>query len=48
MIIVGLAVIGFAKGNGVRYFGIFLANAGASGCVPGVLAYVSRSCESVF
>ena len=41
MTIIGLAVLGWAKLPGARYFGIFLANMGASGCVPGVLAFVS-------
>lgn len=40
---IGLLVTAYAKPNGVRYFGLFLANAGASGCIPGVLAYVSGS-----
>lgn len=39
--IIGLLVTAYAKPNGARYFGLFLADAGASGCVPGVLAYVS-------
>lgn len=38
---VGLLVTAYAKLHGARYFGLFLVNAGASGCVPGVLAYVS-------
>ncbi|TEB33624.1 MFS general substrate transporter [Coprinellus micaceus] len=50
--ITGLMVTGYAKANGVRYFGLFLTNMGASGCVPGVLAYnanniVSHSKRSV-
>ncbi|KAJ7091244.1 major facilitator superfamily domain-containing protein [Mycena epipterygia] len=43
MTIIGLAVTGYAKQNGPRYFGLFLANAGASGCVPSVLAYGSNN-----
>ena len=39
---VGLMITGYGKHNGVRYFGLFLVNMGASGCVLGVLAYVSR------
>jgi len=45
MTIVGLAVLGWANPNGARYFGLFLINMGASGCVPGVLAYVSSFCH---
>jgi hypothetical protein len=41
MTIIGIAVTGYAKQNGPRYFGLFLANAGASGCIPSILAYVS-------
>ncbi|KAJ2912564.1 hypothetical protein MD484_g7862, partial [Candolleomyces efflorescens] len=49
---VGLLITGYGKQNGVRYFGLFLVNMGASGCVPGVLAYnanniVSHSKRSV-
>ncbi|KAF8070584.1 major facilitator superfamily domain-containing protein [Lyophyllum atratum] len=41
-----------AKNNAARYFGLFLANGGASACVPGVLSYnannvVSHSKRSV-
>ncbi|KAJ7783325.1 major facilitator superfamily domain-containing protein [Mycena metata] len=39
MILVGMALTGYAKQNGVRYFGLFLSAAGSSGCVPAVLAY---------
>jgi len=39
--LIGLFVTGYAKENGARYFGLFLANAGASGCIPSVLAYSS-------
>ncbi|KAF5341749.1 hypothetical protein D9611_001465 [Ephemerocybe angulata] len=50
--IVGLMVTAYGGSNGVRYFGIFLTNMGASGCVPGVLAYnanniISHSKRSV-
>ncbi|KAJ3498476.1 hypothetical protein NLJ89_g10215 [Agrocybe chaxingu] len=37
--IVGLFIVAYADKHGVRYFGLFLVNAGASGCIPGVLAY---------
>jgi MFS family permease len=40
--IVGLIVTGYAKANAGRYIGLFLTNMGASGCVPGVLAYVRQ------
>ncbi|KAF5335279.1 hypothetical protein D9611_011760 [Ephemerocybe angulata] len=50
--ITGLMVTGYGKLNGVRYFGLFLINMGASGCIPGILAYnanniVSHSKRSV-
>ncbi|KDR68723.1 hypothetical protein GALMADRAFT_231049 [Galerina marginata CBS 339.88] len=41
--IVGLVVAAYAKQNGPRYFGLFLVNMGASGCVPGVLAYSANN-----
>ncbi|KAF9012461.1 major facilitator superfamily domain-containing protein [Cyathus striatus] len=42
----GLLITAYAKVNGVRYFGLFLVNAGASGCVPGVLAYSANNITS--
>ncbi|KAF8963681.1 major facilitator superfamily domain-containing protein [Flammula alnicola] len=39
--IVGLFMTGYSRNSGVRYAGIFLANAGSGGCIPGILAYVS-------
>lgn len=39
----GLALTGNAANNGVRYFGIFLGIAGASGNVPALLAYQSNN-----
>ncbi|TEB33563.1 MFS general substrate transporter [Coprinellus micaceus] len=50
--ITGLMITGYGKLNGVRYFGLFLVNMGASASVPGVLAYnanniVSHSKRSV-
>ena len=36
-------ITGYGKLNGVRYFGLFLVNMGASASVPGVLAYVGLS-----
>lgn len=44
--LIGLFVTGYSHNNGVRYFGLFLVNAGASGCVPGVLAYSSNNITS--
>ncbi|KIM38659.1 hypothetical protein M413DRAFT_75785 [Hebeloma cylindrosporum] len=44
--IIGLIVIAYAKANAGRYIGIFLTNMGASGCVPGVLAYSSNNITS--
>ncbi|KAJ7346771.1 major facilitator superfamily domain-containing protein [Mycena albidolilacea] len=46
MTITGIAVTGYAEKNGPRYFGLFLANAGASGCIPSVLAYSSNNIVS--
>ncbi|CAA7267719.1 unnamed protein product [Cyclocybe aegerita] len=46
MCITGLLITAYANANGVRYFGLFLVNAGASGCVPGVLAYSSNNMTS--
>ncbi|TFK73949.1 MFS general substrate transporter [Pluteus cervinus] len=37
--IIGLLITGYVKNNGARYFGLFLVNAGASGCIPAILAY---------
>ncbi|KAF7376274.1 putative transporter C11D3.18C [Mycena sanguinolenta] len=41
--ITGITITGFAKQNGPRYLGLFVANAGASGCIPAILAYASSS-----
>ncbi|KAF9553035.1 MFS general substrate transporter [Agrocybe pediades] len=43
MTLVGLVLTGFVSIPGWRYAGIFLTNAGASGCVPGILAYSSNN-----
>lgn len=40
MCLIGLLLTAYSNKDPVRYFGLFLVNAGASGCVPGVLAYV--------
>lgn len=52
IVTVGCLIVGYGGKNGVRYFGLFLVNMGASGNVPGVLAYnanniVSHSKRSV-
>ncbi|KAJ3507700.1 hypothetical protein NLJ89_g6162 [Agrocybe chaxingu] len=44
--IVGLAIAAYAKPHPVRYFGLFLTNMGATGCVPGVLAYSANNITS--
>jgi len=44
--IVGLAVTAFAKDGNVRYFGVFLINAGNSGTIPGLLAWGSNNVVS--
>jgi MFS family permease len=44
--IAGTMITAYGRLNGVRYFGLFLVNMGASGCVPGVLAYASHPFNS--
>ncbi|KAJ2922386.1 hypothetical protein H1R20_g14700, partial [Candolleomyces eurysporus] len=44
--ITGLMVTGYTNSNATRYFGLFLVNMGASGCVPGVLAYQANNVTS--
>ncbi|TFK29438.1 high-affinity nicotinic acid transporter [Coprinopsis marcescibilis] len=44
--ITGLMITGYTNLNGTRYFGLFLVNMGASGCVPGVLAYQANNITS--
>ncbi|KAJ6499147.1 high-affinity nicotinic acid transporter [Mycena sanguinolenta] len=44
--ITGITITGYAKQNGPRYFGLFVANAGASGCIPAILAYSSNNLVS--
>ncbi|KAF2747975.1 MFS general substrate transporter [Sporormia fimetaria CBS 119925] len=41
--IIGLMIIGYCKGNGVRYFGIFLAMAGANANIPTALAWQANN-----
>ncbi|KAF8229045.1 MFS general substrate transporter [Tricholoma matsutake] len=42
----GLCLTGFAPAAGWRYAGIFLSNAGCSGCIPAILAYASNNVVS--
>ncbi|KAJ7668665.1 major facilitator superfamily domain-containing protein [Mycena polygramma] len=41
--IIGLCLTAFSHINSVRYFGIFLLNAGSSGCIPSILAYSANN-----
>jgi hypothetical protein len=41
--LVGLSLMGFANGSGVRYFGIFLATAGANAGIPASMAYQANN-----
>ena len=41
--IIGLALLGFAHGNGPRYFGVFLVAAGANAGIPTCLAYQANN-----
>ena len=41
--LIGLAIMGFASHNGVRYFGIFLAAICANANVPAVLTYQANN-----
>ena len=41
--IIGLTITAYHPSNAVRYFGIFLGNAGCQGNVPAVLAYQSNN-----
>ncbi|KAF8894002.1 major facilitator superfamily domain-containing protein [Infundibulicybe gibba] len=45
--LIGLFVTGYAPQDSVRYFGIFLTNAGASGCIPAILAYRAVSTAAI-
>jgi len=44
--IIGLLITAYGKQHGVRYFGLFLTNGGASACVPAVLAYNANNVVS--
>ncbi|KAJ7686519.1 major facilitator superfamily domain-containing protein [Mycena rosella] len=41
--ITGLCLTAFSPQNSVRYLGIFLLNAGSSGCIPSILAYSANN-----
>lgn len=44
--VIGLILTAFASSGALRYFGIFLTNAGNSGTIPGILAYASNNVVS--
>ncbi|KAF5393375.1 hypothetical protein D9757_000508 [Collybiopsis confluens] len=46
MTLVGFTITGFVQQPGWRYFGLFIANAGSAGCVPGIIAYASNNVVS--
>lgn len=41
--LIGLPILGFHTNNAVRYFGVFLATAGANANVPAVMAYQANN-----
>ncbi|TKA34117.1 hypothetical protein B0A50_00097 [Salinomyces thailandicus] len=41
--IIGLAILGFASNGGVRYFGVFLATAGANANIPVAMTYQANN-----
>jgi len=43
MVIVGLMLTAYHKKNAVKYFGIFLGQAGCQGNIPAILAYHSNN-----
>lgn len=43
LVITGLMITAYHKNNGVRYFGLFLGQAGCQGNVPSILAYQSNN-----
>ncbi len=43
LMLIGLPITGFAKGNGARYFGIFLMTGGANGNIPAVMTYQANN-----
>lgn len=43
MVIIGLMITAYHHNNGVKYFGIFLGQAGCQGNIPTILAYHSNN-----
>jgi hypothetical protein len=43
MVIIGLMITSYHKNNAVKYFGIFLGQAGCQGNIPTILAYHSNN-----
>ena len=41
--LIGLPIVGFAASPGVRYFGVFLATAGANSNIPATMAYQANN-----
>lgn len=41
--IVGIALLGYAKGNGVRYFGAFILTGSCNANIPASLTYQSNN-----
>ncbi|KAG6850853.1 hypothetical protein H0H93_007471 [Arthromyces matolae] len=44
--LVGICLTAFSGNGHIRYFGVFLLNAGNSGTIPGILAYASNNVVS--
>ncbi|KAF9486022.1 MFS general substrate transporter [Pholiota conissans] len=44
--VIGMTMAGYLKSPSGRYAGIFLANAGSAGCIPGILAYSANNIVS--
>ena len=41
--LIGLPILGFAKNGPVRYFGVFIATAGANANIPSMMAYQANN-----
>lgn len=41
--IIGLPILGFASSGPVRYFGVFIATAGANANIPATMAYQANN-----
>lgn len=41
--LIGLPILGFHSNNAVRYFGVFLATAGANANIPAIMAYQANN-----